>query len=472
MPLLESLYARLPEPLQDLAVTLQGAVYRRQRYGPAFREEYELLKATDRASPLQLELLQVARLRRLLRHAAGTVSFYSSRIPSRSWDQLRAGDWAAFEALPITEKQSLRDQPQAFYSGGNANRSWISWTTSGTTGTPLQLYYDERAVGRQYAYVERYREVAGVSRLLRRAQFTGKMISPGEQNRRHWRRDWTNNTLLLSSVHLNPDTIPQYLAALAEFRPAYLTGYPSAIALLAQHILRYPSRRVVIPAILTSAETLVDEQRAAIEAAFGAKVYDQYGQTEMQSFWSECRYRRMHAHPLFGVTEIVRADGSACRPGEVGDVVLTGLINEAMPLIRYRVGDRAAWSGEERCPCGRSMPIIEAIEGRREDYLYSRQRGWVGRMDPALKGVTGIQECQFIQEVIDSVRVLLVPEAGFTDLDRMQLEKNLHDRLGSEMEIEFEFLRQIPRGPNGKFRAVVSRLPRELQSQSQIVPAN
>lgn len=458
MKQLSIIYSRLPVWLQDLAVTAQGALYYRQRYGAAFRDEHALLKATELATPLQLELLQVARVRKMLFHASQHVPYYQSRIPKSSWERLRAGDWSSFYELPITEKASLRLDSESFLDQTSSRSRWIEWNTSGTTGSPLNLYYEPEAVSRQYAYVERYREQAGVSRFERRAQFTGKMIVSGDHSSRYWRYDWANRALLLSSVHLNPSTIPQYLKALREFQPIYLSGYPSAIALLARHALRFPQQRLPIKSILTSAETLLPEQREAMEAAFGAKVYDQYGQTEMQSFWSECRYRRMHAHPLFGVTEILRPDGSHCLPGETGDVVLTGLLNRAMPLLRYRIGDRASWSDEDRCPCGRRMPIVERIDGRREDYLYTTQRGWVGRMDPALKGVNGILECQFVQEELHRIRVLLVPTADFSDRDRSILTNNLKDRLGSKIQLDFEIIAQIPRGPGGKFRAVVSRI--------------
>ena len=466
MKQLDSLYSQLPEWLQDLAVSAQGAIYHRQRYGGAFREEYAFLKATEMSSPLQLELLQVARLKRMLVHAANTVPYYRSRIPMTNWENLRAGDWSAFSDLPITEKASLRSDTHSFLSGGKPHHSWIEWNTSGTTGSPIQLFYEREAVARQYAYVERYREQAGVSRFLRRASFTGKMIVTGENPSRFWRSDWANRALLLSTVHLNSDTIPKYLAALAQFQPAYLSGYPSAIYLLAQHALRNGNRSLRIPTILTSAETLLEVQRDTIEAAFSGKIFDQYGQTEMQSFWFQCRYRRMHAHPLFGVTEIVTPEGRPCRPGESGDVVLTGLINKSLPLIRYRVGDRATWADSDRCPCGRSMPMIESIEGRREDYLFSRQRGWVGRMDPALKGVKGVVECQFVQEIPEAVRVLCVPAPDFRTEDRLHLESNLRSRLGSEMQIDFQIVDQIPRGVNGKFRAVISQLPKEIEKTS------
>ncbi len=464
MKQLEILYAKLPLPLQDLAVSTQGWIYRRQRYGGAFAEENAFLTATEFASPLQLELIQAARLKRILSHAKGTVPYYRESLRDLDLDAIRPGAMSEFRSLPVTEKGEVRKDPQAFWQSGKVNAKWIPWNTSGTTGTPMRFYYAPSAVSRQYAFVEKYREQAGVSRFVRRAQFTGKLVAPETSDRRFWRYDWANRCLLLSTVHLREDTIPAYLQALQRFRPQYLSGYPSSIALLAQAVLRNPSLGLPLKAVLTSAETLLEEHRLVIGSAFGSRVYDQYGQTEMQSFWFECRYGRMHAHPLFGLTEILRPTGEPCGPGETGDVVITGFLNTAMPLIRYRVGDRAAFSDEARCPCGRHMPIIASIEGRKDDYIFSHERGWVGRMDPCLKGVEGILECQFIQRDPSSLDVLYVPAPEIQAEDLIQLRQNLKQRLGASMELRFTQCTHIPRGANGKFRSVVSELAKEFKT--------
>jgi phenylacetate-coenzyme A ligase PaaK-like adenylate-forming protein len=140
--------------------------------------------------------------------------------------------------------------------------------------------------------------------------------------------------------------LPHYAAALERFRPVYLSGYPSSMYVLAEYYRQSGRPAPRLKAALTSAETLLDHQRVAIEETFATRVFDQYGQAEMQSFWYECEAGRMHAHPLAGVTEILRPDGAPAAPGEMGEVVLTGLVNYAMPLIRYRVGDTARFATE------------------------------------------------------------------------------------------------------------------------------
>jgi phenylacetate-CoA ligase len=443
--------------------------YRLQRYSRAFAQELAFLEATEFSSPLQLELLQLGRLRRMLHHAVENVPAYHGKLSAAQIASLKPGRWAALHELPLTEKSSLRQDSRRYYPSGKIPAGSIPWSTSGTTGTPLTIHYSPDAVARQYAFVESYRRQAGVSRHMRRAQFTGKLVAPANEKSVFWRYDWANRCLLLSTVHLTPENIPAYLRALQQFQPQYISGYPSAITLLAKFVIERPELSLPLKAVLTSAETLQDEQRLQIGSAFGSRVYDQYGQTEMQSFWFECRYGRMHAHPLFGVTEILRPNGEPCKAGEVGDVVLTGLVNSAMPLLRYRVGDRAAWSDESSCPCGRHLPIVAAIEGRKDDYIYSQERGLIGRMDPVLKGVSGILECQFVQETADSLDIRFVPGEDFQPEHLRLLQKNLEERLGRSLKYRFHKLASIPRGPNGKFRTVVSRINTSQQNYAEEV---
>ncbi|MBM3726947.1 MAG: phenylacetate--CoA ligase family protein [Acidobacteria bacterium] len=450
-------YAALPEWGQHLAVTAQGWLHRRTRYSAVFDQALDELAALEYAPARQLEAEANRRLRELLRHAYKTVPYYRQQARLPWW---RVTGAAGLPALPITSKAALRAAPGGFLSSAFEGLNLIPWHTSGTSGTPVTLFYDPSAVARQYAFIELYRLGAGVSRHERRGQFTGRLIAPAG-SRTFWRHDYTNRALLLSSVHLHNDHLPAYVQALRNFAPACLSGYPSAIYLLARHLVATGSR-LPLKAVLTSAETLLAHQRASMEEAFSTHVYDQYGQTEMQSFWFECSHGRMHAHPLAGVTELLRPDGEPAAPGEWGHVVLTGLLNRAMPLIRYEVGDLARWSGEP-CPCGRQMPVIAEIAGRFDDYVWTEERGWVGRLDPVFKGLRNLIETQIIQDHPQRLRVRYVADPAFTTRDLLNLEASLRGRVGDRVQLDFEACTGIPRGPNGKFRAVVSELGPEYR---------
>ena len=173
-----------------------------------------------------------------------------------------------------------------------------------------------------------------------------------------------------------------------------------------------------------------------------------------------CTRIRWPASPRF-----VRPDGTQAARGELGEVVLTGLVNDAMPLTRYRVGDTARFAGIG--PCGRNMPVIEEIGWRLDDVVFTRDRGFLGRLDPVLKGVHNIVESQIEQESLDLLRVRIVPAARFTAEICKKLEDNLRVRVGRGIHLEFECIDRIPRSANGKFRFVISKLNRRDSSVVQ-----
>ena len=445
--MLQQFYSALPIPLQHACATAQGAKYYVWRYGGVFRRYLEMLKGTEYLPAEQLRHMQAIELARLRRFVCINVPHYRKQGPAE-----------------FTTKDQIWERPEDFIADTFPRRALIPWHTSGTTGKPLTVYYNREAMQKMWAFVELYRNTAGVGKVDRRGQFTGKMIVPPRQSastKIFWRHDLANHALLLSTVHLLPENLPFYAAALERFRPAYLSGYPSAMYVLADYYRQSGRPAPQLKAALTSAETLLEHQRRAIEKTFSTRVFDQYGQAEMQSFWYECEAGRMHAHPLAGVTEILLSDGTPAAPGEMGEVVLTGFVNYAMPLVRYRVGDTARFATES-CPCGRGMPVIEEIGGRIDDFVYTRDRGFLGRLDPVLKGVRNIVESQLEQESLDLLRVRFVPAPAFTAEDLQMLENNLRARVGRGIHLEFECTDRIPRSANGKFRFVISRLDRNI----------
>jgi phenylacetate-CoA ligase len=257
------------------------------------------------------------------------------------------------------------------------------------------------------------------------------------------------NQLYMSSYHLAPDLIPYYLNALSHYRIRYLYGYSSSLYELAQAAIRLGSDDQKMEVVLTNAEPLFDYQRRAIEKAFGCPVRETYGMAEIAVAASECGHGGLHLWPDVGHTEV---------HDETGDLLCTGLLNDDMPLIRYRVGDRVRPGGAEvSCACGRTLPQIAAIEGRLDDVLVTRDGRRIGRLDPVFKTELPVREAQIIQEAIDRIRIRYVPEDGFTNQTGELLTKRLQAHLGN-VDVVLEALDRIPRTANGKFRAVVSQL--------------
>jgi hypothetical protein len=182
-------------------------------------------------------------------------------------------------------------------------------------------------------------------------------------------------------------------------------GYPTPFFLWPA--LRW-TRGVLAPAegIVTIPKRSLLISRRTIEQAFGCRIYDQYGRGGTW-FSGRCEQGHLHVAPDFGYLEVLKADGKPAEPGEMGEVVCTGFLNELQPLIRYQLGDVVRLSRLSHCACGRNMPIIEEICGRVEDMLHTvrgdpvirlippSRRTWLreGRSSSALRTCSSFVSC-------------------------------------------------------------------------------
>jgi phenylacetate-CoA ligase len=290
----------------------------------------------------------------------------------------------------------------------------------------------------------------------------GQLIIPVSQSRPpFWVWNKGLNQLYMSTYHLSPRFSNYCLDAIDRYRPAYMMGYPSAMATLAQMVLESGRQDLRFAVVVANAEPLYDYQRRVIAEAFQCPVRETYGMGEIVVGASECPAERLHLWPEVGWMEVKNND-QALPDDSSGELVCTGLFNADMPLIRYKVGDRAKLLGESsNCGCGRLLPEISRIEGRSNDVLIAPDGRRVYWMNPVFYGLP-VREAQIIQEDLDRLKVRYVPVSGWTDETRRLIIDRIRARMGA-VEVIMEQVDAIPRGPNGKFRAVISRVSRADQ---------
>jgi phenylacetate-CoA ligase len=375
--------------------------------------------------------------------------------------------------LEVLEKSTVKAAANEFVSEAVPPGQRMMVSTSGTTGSPLQVTASKDAVAVNFAFFSDFLYRCGLDPFERSVTFAGRLVVPNSQEGPpYWRCNYAMRTWLFSSYHISERNAPHYIAQLRKVKPAYIDSYPSAVYALSKYIV---DNNIVLgfalKGIVTSSETLTADQRSVIERAFGCKVYDQYGCAEMAAFVYQCRMGGYHIHPLYGVFEVLDADGRPCAPGVEGDVVLTGLINDAMPLLRYRIGDRAI-TADAPCACGSAHPAVKRIVGREDDYIVTPEGNLVGRLDPLFKGLVGISEAQIVQRSLREIAVLVVPQPNFDESSVEGLVTGLRERVGAQMSVKVEVVNQIPRGSGGKFRSVISTVwgERRRQDQSRQTP--
>lgn len=256
---------------------------------------------------------------------------------------------------------------------------------------------------------------------------------------------------------MSEDNLFFYYEKLKEIKPIEISGYPSSLYIMSKYIQAHKLEKLQTRFIMTTAETLLDYQREMIEKAFQCAVHDQYGCTEMAIFVSQCEQGSYHVHPEYGVIEVIDSNGNVVEEGQEGEAVCTSFINKTMPLIRYRLGDQLIVR-ETGCACGRNFPVIEKLLGRTDDILITPDGRPLGRLDPIFKSTRGIIETQIVQTALDTIQLNIVAHESFQEAEKKDLLYEIAKRAGDGMKIHMNFLKEIPRDKNAKFRSVISRI--------------
>jgi phenylacetate-CoA ligase len=471
--LTDRVYMASPVWVQQVGINAFGWYWARRRLGPVFEEQLRGYIDRESWSQDRFTAFLQERLRSQVQTAFTQVPYYRQKfavfgIGEKDVSNLRIDDLAR---LPLTQKTSLRKDPMSFLTDAAAKNPPKAFHTSGTTGTPLRIFWDFKVHQHNIAVrAARSFRWAGVDYRGSRAVMAGRiLVNPLKQKPPFWRYNIWEKQLYLSAYHMIRENMPDYINAINKYRPDTLTGFPSALSFLAKAIEDTKMHVHKPRAIITTSESLRPEMRDVMERVFGAKAFEEYGSVENCVLATQCEKGGMHVHPDFGLVEILRNDGTPAEPGETGEIVASGFANVNQILIRYRTGDLARWSTKP-CACGRTLfPTLEALDGRQEDVILFADGRAMMRFDFLFKELRGIAEGQIIQETLRHLIVNIVPTREYRDSDSEAIRQRMVTRygLGPDVRIDIVMLDKIPRERNGKFRPVISRLNQRANAPTQ-----
>ena len=459
---LMNLYLNSPAFIKDMVLSGMLLMQNRIRYGKFYKKYLAIYAANKTKGETEIRAYQLIELKKILIEAATYSPYYQQQFSSigLTIDQIQKATTvdALIAQLPVLPKATLKSSNLQIR---NTNRpeDYINHT-SGTSGSPTVIAYDAESFQIGFALWRRFHDWIELPEKFKSVRLSGKILMPPTQQKPpFWVYNAPAQQLFMSVYHLTAENLPAYIDKLNAFKPDFIDAYPSAIYLIAQYINNHQIKlQFQLKAIATTAETLYAHYRVEIEKAFNCNVYNQYSSSEGGPFIVECPQHQLHLNLDSGVFEFLTSDGSNAKPGEMGELTVTSLRQWKTPLIRYRTGDWVRVSEKsysfQACACGCQMPVVEEIVGRQEDILYTKEKGFVGRMDPAYKGLEGIVKSKIIQHTEDQFEVLNVTDENYTAAMEEKFLRNLRDRLGEQVKIEIKNVTDIPLGASGKFKAV------------------
>ncbi len=464
--LFEKLYSMMPILFQELMLNGYAGKIHLERFGKKFEELLGDWRETEWFSYSDLVELQNVRMRVLIGHAYETVPYYHQMMKERKLSPEDFKTVSDLPKLPTLSREDIRANFERLISCKYKKWQLVKGHTSGTTGSPLQFYWDKNTCLINNIADWRQKNWAGLKYGDKYAVLLGRTVVPiNHKKPPFWRMNYLHNQLWLSSFHMTEQNLEYYIKKLEDFRPTVLEGYPSTLFILARYL---ESRNQTFPvrSVLTSSETLHDIQKETIEKMFCCRVFDFYGLAERTIFATECeKHEGHHINMEYGVVEVLNDRGEPVGKGEMGRLVGTSLHNFGMPFIRYVTSDISAILSRN-CSCGRALPLMADVTTKAEDIVVTRDGRFISPsiLTHPFKPLHNIKMSQIIQEDMDHLIIKIVPGFGYTDEDTEHLISALKQRLGPSMNIEIQFVESIPRTSAGKLRWVISKVPLEFNS--------
>ncbi|PYX91931.1 MAG: hypothetical protein DMG67_08515, partial [Acidobacteria bacterium] len=214
--------------------------------------------------------------------------------------------------------------------------------------------------------------------------------------------------------------------------------------------------------VICTAEPLSTDQRRLIEQTLGCPAFEMYGSREFGMIAADCEHGNLHLNPAAAHVEFVPVPGAEV--DGLCELVVTDLLNDGMPLIRYRIND-CAIPAEPGCACGRGYAVLGKVSGRTADNFVLPDGNIVpgiSLQNRVIKVCPGIKKIQIVQETPAQFMIRYVPGATFAAEDLKSLDTKLSEYFGQSVRWKFESVADIQREASGKTRFCISHVSRPL----------
>lgn len=343
-----------------------------------------------------------------------------------------------------------------------------SGDTTGSTGVPLTVYFDEDCIKKRDIVQQRLwqnMKIFDYKRFVR--IWRDKKISKKE-------KELIKAGLFLPiavgdinepiSTAMTNEKLQKLLDDIVKFNPQIIRGYVSSLYNLAMLIEKQNIKLSNLESIVTSAEYLPEQIWQYFEKIFNCTVYNLYGGTEAPSIAvnKSCSHKMVISEDLYFV-EVLDEYGNDTKPGEQGLITITDLHSKAMPLIRYQIGDMAIVD-ESFYKFTQDFRYFISVEGRTNDifeledgsliyshlwHIYFRDQDWIDRF-------------QIIQKDKKTIHIKLLPLNK--DDDKFEILKNKIEQIFSNINFIWTFVDKFELQNGGKFRAIISEIENKFNT--------
>jgi phenylacetate-coenzyme A ligase PaaK-like adenylate-forming protein len=454
-------FDKVPVFVQNWLISLYGQYWKKRRYGGVFKEQLIQFKKRETFTKEQWHNYQTTELRKLLVHAYTTVPYYTKVYSEHGF---KLSDFKNFKldqlkSLPILEKEVLRKLGTSDLLSTKRDRG-VFYASSGSTGTPVQIYFSKKFHQTQSAlYETRVRNWAGLDCNDSRGMIGGRRFIKSAKNKApFYRYNKAEKQTYFSAYHISAVNAQNYLEGIKSNKVEYMVGYAMSNYLLADLFDSLNLKAPKLKAVITSSEKLTPRMREIFSRVYQCKTFDSYSAVEACGLISENKFGEKLFSPDSGIMEVVDNVSKPVSNGETGEIIATGLLNFDQPLIRYRIGDSVKISQNQKSRL--NMLKIDEIEGRVEDVIIGKQGQKMVRFHGLFVDIPFLKLAQVIQHTTDNIEIKLVVTSNFSKKE----ENIIYDRMTSQLgqvNIQFDYVSEILNNKNGKYQAVISKIKKK-----------
>jgi phenylacetate-CoA ligase len=425
-----------------------------------YRQARRRLKWT----PEKMQGHALTKVREIVDYAYNNSEFYHEEFKKAGYLPNSINKLSDLEFLPIITKKKLREavSSKTIFSKNIKIDDLSASATTGSTGQPLTVFYDESTNRMGSLNFVRSFELMGVKPFERRLQIWRKKKSGIIHKTLSFLKLYKGISVVdifdVNGSAINNEGLGGIVDEIKKFHPNTIDGYVSALYVLARflksnHIDISPKR------IICRAEYLPHTVWDELKEIYRCPIYNLYGGTEagLVAISTDDVSKKMFFMDDFYWTEMVGEDGKAVKPGNVGRILVTNYYSRAMPMIRYEIGDVAEPSAEFHGP----FRTAKEIYGRINDIfvLPNRKLFFSHNWHIYFRDFPGLERFKVIQEELNRIDINLLPNNKETLLKNLdKLKKTLQNSLGNDVVININIVEALPFGPGEKFRAVESKI--------------
>ncbi len=400
----------------------------------------------------------LSRLRFVVRRAALETNYYRELFDAINFDPQTDFSFDDFARLPVLERENIHAAPENLVSRAVPKDQLQKDATGGSTGTPTEIWLGAEERGWKESGGDFSMNRIGISKGAKTAYFWGHHLDPNASD--NWRdraKNYAENIRYFDCFRLSPEVFRRYHREFESWKPDCIVAYATALGHFAEFLRENNLRPINYPRIccVTGAEKLSPEHRRAVEEVFGKPVYERYGGRDFGGAAIQTHPAKNLDYEIDWAWALVEPETTA----ETSPILVTKLHADAMPMLRYRVGDVGKFPLNSKI--GHPAFQIKEVAGRELDRIWLPDGRWIHGIElPHLLKDFAVREFVFVQTADYAVELQIVPKADFKAEDTQKIRQLIRANL-ENLTADVKLVEAVPRTRANKWRPVISKVKSE-----------